>query len=112
MTKLAAGLQSQRTARSDLIRPPEARDLLILHSLRHLQLPSGDHFGDHRGLNRPRADRIDPYTARRVFERGASCEADHAVLGCVIGSTAGKSDEAPKRGAVDDGAATLPAHPA
>jgi hypothetical protein len=47
---------------------------------------------------------------RRVFERSASGEADHAVLGCVIGGTAGKSDEAPKRGAVDDGAAALPAH--
>ena len=70
----------------------------------------GDHVGDHRGGDGARADGVDPDAAGRVLEGGAAGQADHAVLGGVVGRPAGDADQPAERGAVDDRAAALAAH--
>ena len=61
-------------------------------------------------MEKARAHGIDANATRRIFKRGALGQADHPVLGCVVGRPAWQPDEAPERGAVDYGAAALRAH--
>src|SRR5207244_10252431 len=74
------------------------------------ELTFGDHLGDHRCFDGARADGVDPDAAWRVFQCGAAGEADHAVLGRVVGGSAGQSYQASEGGAVHDRAGALVAH--
>ena len=69
-----------------------------------------DHVGDHRGGDGAGAHGVDADAAWRVFQCGAAGQADHSVLGGVVGRAAGDADQAAERRAVDDRAAALGAH--
>src|SRR5215204_1629286 len=88
----------------------ESRDRLVGDRLVHVELAFGEHVRDHRRLDRSRADRVDADAAGRVLERGTLCEAEDAVFGGVVGRAARQPDQATKRRAVDDCAASLLAH--
>lgn len=80
--------------RGDLFRAPQSTDRLIVYGVGQVELPFLDHVGNHRGLDRSWANRIDADSARRVFECGAAGESEYAVLGCMVGGAAWESDEA------------------
>lgn len=61
-------------------------------------------------FNRAGTHGIDSYAARRVFERRAACQANHAMLGAVIGRNQRPPGEPADGRAVDDRAAALLAH--
>jgi hypothetical protein len=43
-----------------------------------------EHFRRHGRIDRPRAHGDDANCPRSILKRSALCEADHAVLGCVL----------------------------
>ena len=104
------GAAEPEDGRGDLIRPPQPSDRLIPHDLLHRVGLLLEHVRHHGRVDRSRAHCIDTNAARRIFKRGALGQANHAVLGCVVGRPAWQPDEAPERGAVDYGAAALRAH--
>src|SRR5260370_621325 len=55
-------------------------------------------------------NRVDASATCSVFEGGGLGQADHAVLGRVIGRTPGNADDAGDRRAIDDGTAAEPEH--
>ena len=84
-TRLAPGLHSHRTAAA-ISSPRPSRPIgWPAHGVLDRELAAGDHVGDHRRLDRAGADRVDADAARRVLERGALGQAEHAVLGGVVG---------------------------
>ena len=96
MTKLAPGLQSQRTACRDLLGAAEAADRCRGGSLGPVELALGGHVRDHRGLDRAGADRVDADAAGRVLQGGAGGQPDHPVLGGVVGGPPGSPTRPPR----------------
>src|SRR5437773_558821 len=104
------GAAKPEDGRGDLIGPPQPSDRLIPHDLLHRVGLLLKHVRHHGRIDRSWAYRIDANAPRRIFKRGALGQADHPVLGCVVGRPAWQPDEAPERRAVDYGAAALRAH--
>jgi hypothetical protein len=105
-----AGAAQPQHRGGDLLTAAEAADRLTCDGVGERELAAGHHVGDHRRLDRAGADGVDADPARRVFERGALGETEHAVLGGVVGRASGVADQAAERRAVDDRAAALRAH--
>src|SRR5215203_5660704 len=105
-----AGAAQPQHRRGDLLGSAEAANRLLFHDLGYRVRLAFEHVGDHRGVDRAGADRVDADAARRVLDTCALGHADHGVLGPVIGCALRKADETTQRRAVDDGAAPLLAH--
>src|SRR5204863_6153075 len=67
----SAGAAEPEDGRGHLAGSAEACDRLAGDGFLHVELASGQHVSDHRGLDRPRADRVDPDTPRCVLQGSA-----------------------------------------
>src|SRR6266404_4542603 len=108
MTKLA--LQSQRTARSDLLwltKPPNG---LVFQDVFHRVGFLNQHVRDHWCVDCPWAHRIDANSSGGIFEGSALRQPDHSELCCMVNCPAGDADQTANGRIVDDGAASLFAH--
>src|SRR5438876_4871702 len=110
MTKLAPGLQSQRTAAAiSSGRPsrPMGTSFIIsfMASASLVSMPSTIGVS-----NDTRTYSVDTDAPRGIFERSAFREPKHTVLGGVIHSPTGDAHETTKRRVADDRAAPLLAH--
>src|SRR5258708_20137745 len=73
---------------------------VLLHCLESIALTGRDHLIGHRRPNKPRAYRIDPDAACRIFESGAFGEPKDAVLGGAVDTAFGASHKPPERRAI------------
>ena len=94
----------------DFLGLTKSPDRLVSQNLFHRFRLLCQHFRNHRRVDRPRTDRIDPNSSGGIFERSALREPDHAVLGCVVRCSTGDADQTTNRGVVDDRAASLLTH--
>src|SRR6266487_5056496 len=94
----------------NLLRLAEAPDWFVLHHFVQDFGITADHRLHHWRLDRTWTDRVDADATGSVFEGGSLGQADHAVLGSVIGRQSGVADDAADRRAIDNGAAALPEH--
>src|SRR5690348_6784713 len=88
----------------------QAPDWLVLHHFGQGFGITAGHRLHHGRLDRAWTDRVNADATGGVFEGGRLGQAEHAVLGRVIGRPSGVADDAADRGAIDDGAAALPKH--
>src|SRR5947208_2619668 len=96
--------------RRNFLRPTESTDRLLLDNVFHRFGFLGDHVGNHRCFDCPRAYSIDANTSGGIFKGCALRQPDHAMFGCVIDGPARNADKTPDRRIVHDGPATLFSH--
>src|SRR5437660_9613846 len=100
----------RKNGRGDLLRPTKSPNRLVLQDVFHGVGFLSQHVGNHWRIDRPWAHRIDANSSGGIFERSALRQPDHSVLGCMVGCSAGDTDQTANRRVVDDGAASLLAH--
>nr|WP_236023053.1 hypothetical protein [Dictyobacter formicarum] len=71
---------------------------------------TADHRLRHWRLDGPWANRVDTDATGGVVEGGSLRQAEHAVLGGLIGPQSGIADDTANRRAIDNGTAALPEH--
>src|SRR6266568_7014982 len=105
-----AGAAKPKNGSGDLLGPTESPNRQVSHDVFHCVWFLSQHVGNHWRIDRPWAHRIDANSSGGIFERSALCQADHSVLGCMVGCAAGDTDQTANGGVVDNGAASLLAH--
>src|SRR6266566_9254202 len=107
-----AGATQPKNGSGDFLRSTKSANRHVSHDLFHSVWFLSQHLRNHRRIDRPRTHSIDADSSGGIFERGALRQADHSMLGCMVGCSTGDAAQTANRGGVDDGAASLLAHPA
>src|SRR6266404_3623301 len=104
------GATQPKNGRGDLLRSTKSANRHVSHDLLHSVWFLSQHLSNHRRIDRPRAHRIDANSSGGIFEGSALRQADHSMLGCMVGCSTCDADQTSNRRVVDDGAASLLAH--